>query len=77
VHEGKRTRAQFEAARSRFGTLALVTDRRITAAEAYSLYKQRGEVEQAFDSFKNALEFSQLAADSRNVSENRLPRAMR
>lgn len=57
VHEGKRTRQEFDDARHRFGTLTLVTNADVTAEQAYSLYKQRGEVEQAFDSFKNALDW--------------------
>lgn len=57
VHAGKRTRTEFEEARKRFGTLTLVTNADVSAEQAYSLYKQRNEVEQAFDSFKNALDW--------------------
>lgn len=56
VHEGKKTRKDFEAKRLRFGTLAVVTNQKLSPQETYALYKQRGEVELAFDAFKNVLD---------------------
>lgn len=56
VAEGKATMADFKAHRNRFGTLAILTDTGLSPQELYELYKQRREIEQAFDTLKNTLE---------------------
>jgi transposase len=56
VAEGKATMADFKAHKNRFGTLAILTDTGLSPQEVYELYKQRREIEQAFDTLKNTLE---------------------
>ncbi|MFB6197977.1 MAG: transposase [Halobacteriaceae archaeon] len=56
VDEGKKDLEKFHNHRERMGTLALVTNRDFTAESAYQLYKQRIEIESAFDVLVNTLE---------------------
>lgn len=56
VESGKRDRESFHEHRLRMGTLALLTNRDFTAERAYQLYKQRIEIEVAFDVLVNTLE---------------------
>lgn len=59
------SRQAFEEQRDRLGTLAVVTNTDLSAPEGYSLYKQRMEVELAFDAFKNTIESDKTYLQSR------------
>lgn len=56
IEQGVGKKAAFEAHRAQLGTLALLTRTELAPEEAYKLYKQRQEVELAFDAFKNTIE---------------------
>lgn len=56
VRKGKATMAEYRAAKPGFGTLALLTDTGLDPRELYELYKQRNDIETAFDALKNTLE---------------------
>ena len=55
VEEGKATRAKYKKIKNRFGTLAILTDTGLPAGEVYTLYKERRDVEYAFDTLQNTL----------------------
>lgn len=51
----RKIRAAYRQARDELGTLSLLTDTGMTAAETYGVYKERREVEYAFDALQNDL----------------------
>lgn len=55
VEEGKATKSQYKQLKSSFGTLAIMTDTGLSAEETYALYKERRDVEYAFDTLQNTL----------------------
>ena len=55
VEDGKATRSQYEQLKHSFGTLAVLTDAGLTAQDVYGLYKERRDVEYAFDALQNTL----------------------
>jgi Transposase DDE domain. len=46
---------QYKRLKKRFGTLSILTDTGLSAEETYSLYKERRDVEYAFDTLQNTL----------------------
>ncbi len=56
IEDGKEEPETLEKKRDRLGTLALLTNRDFDSEEAYRLYKQRDEIEKAFDGLMNTLE---------------------
>ncbi|KXA92981.1 hypothetical protein AKJ66_03050 [candidate division MSBL1 archaeon SCGC-AAA259E22] len=56
IEDGKEDPETLEKKRNRLGTLALLTNRDFDSEEAYKLYKQRDEIEKAFDGLTNTLE---------------------
>lgn len=65
IDEGKGTRADLNRQRNRFGTLAIITDLGLPPKSIYETYKQRREIESAFDSLKNTLEGDKTWMQSR------------
>lgn len=65
IEKGVATKQAFEAHRDQLGTLALVTNTQLSPEEAYNLYKQRVEIELAFDAFKNTIESDKTYLQSR------------
>jgi transposase len=65
VQKGRAKRADYQARKNTFGTLAIVTDTGLRPKELYELYKQRREIEQAFDALKNTLEADKTWMQSR------------
>jgi hypothetical protein len=55
VEGGKATRRQYEQVKESFGTLSILTDAGLSAREIYELYKERRDVEYAFDALQNTL----------------------
>lgn len=55
VEQGTATRRQYEHLKHSFGTLSIVTDTGMSAQEIYELYKERRDVEYAFDALQNTL----------------------
>jgi hypothetical protein len=55
VEDGKATRRQYERLKHSFGTLSILTDTGMSAQEVYELYKERRDVEYAFDALQNTL----------------------
>ena len=55
LKEKRKIQKAYRQARDSLGTLSLITDSGLTAAEAYALYKERREVEYAYDSMQNDL----------------------
>lgn len=53
--EKKKIQGAYKAARNSLGTLSILTDTGLSASEVYALYKERREVEQAFDALQNDL----------------------
>jgi len=56
VESGKRTIQEYKLKRKWFGTIAFITNTNLTPEEVYILFKNRIEIECAYDSLKNALE---------------------
>ncbi|EQD55418.1 TPR repeat protein, partial [mine drainage metagenome] len=56
VQEGSRTVDQLNDARKRFGKISILSSLLRDPEEIFNLYKDREEVEQAFDAMKNELE---------------------
>lgn len=56
VEEGRLSKKEYRAKRNRFGTLAILTDTGLSPQRLYEVYKQRREIEMAFDALKNTLE---------------------
>ena len=46
---------QYKRLKNRFGTLSILTDTGLSAEETYALYKERRDVEYAFDTLQNTL----------------------
>lgn len=65
IHEGVAYKKKYSYYKNRFGTLAILTDLGITPEEIYKKYKQRREIEQAFDSLKNTLKGDKTWMQSR------------
>jgi hypothetical protein len=56
VKEGKITNNRYAQLKNKFGTLAILTDTGLSAEEVYALYKERRDVEYAFDTLQNTLD---------------------
>lgn len=56
IEESKATKGQYRKIKNRFGTLSIITDTGLSAKEVYMLYKERREVEYAFEAFKDTLD---------------------
>ena len=55
--EGRRGAvSRFRAAEKRMGTIAVITDLRVSGEIVYDMLKSRSEIEQAYDTFKNTLD---------------------
>ncbi|MGH2668348.1 MAG: transposase [bacterium] len=65
IGKGVATNDAFEEHRTQLGTLALLTNTAMAPEEAYNLYKQRMEIELAFDAFKNTIESDKTYLQSR------------
>jgi transposase len=65
IRRGAVSGRAFEGHRDSLGTLALATDTDLSAQDAYTLYKQRMEVELAFDALKNTIESDKTYLQSR------------
>lgn len=65
IHEGVIYKQKYSYYKNRFGTLAILTDLGVTAEDLYKKYKQRREIEQAFDSLKNTLKGDKTWMQSR------------
>lgn len=55
LEQRKITKKEFNKQKLRFGTLSLLTNSGMTAQETYQAYKERHEIEEAFDTLKNTL----------------------
>lgn len=55
AEEKREIKAAYRAARHELGTLSILTDSGLSAAAVYELYKERREVEYAFDAMQNDL----------------------
>ena len=60
MEEGKRKRVDLDKERRKFGKIAIFSSLDVSAREIYLLYKEREEVEVAFDAMKNELENDKL-----------------
>ncbi|QRF76063.1 Transposase [Thermoplasmatales archaeon] len=56
IAEKKRTQKEFDSESIRFGKISILSNVRDDPETIYNLYKQREEIEQAFDAMKNELE---------------------
>ena len=56
ISEKKRTQKEFDSESIRFGKISILTSVKDDPETIYNLYKQREEIEQAFDAMKNELE---------------------
>ena len=56
VSQGKRRQSEYEAASRMFGKISILSNIRDDPESIYLMYKQREEIEQAFDAMKNELE---------------------
>ena len=56
IEEGKATKTNYNRLKKRFGTLSIITDTGLPAKEVYHLYKERREIEYAFEAFKKTLD---------------------
>ena len=56
VAEGKKSQKDYEEAQPAFGKISMLTNLTADPHEIYLMYKQRREIEQAFDAMKNELE---------------------
>ena len=56
VDEGKATKTQYNKLKKRFGTLSIITDTGLPAKDVYGMYKERRDIEYAFEAFKKTLE---------------------
>lgn len=65
VEEDAVKMSKFSSIKNRFGTLALLTDLGLSPQELYELYKQRRDIEAAFDALKNTLEGDKTWMQSR------------
>jgi len=55
VEQGRCMMADYKRLRNGFGTLSILTDAGLSAEETYALYKERRDVEYAFDTLQNTL----------------------
>jgi len=55
VEEKKATRSEYNQLKNSFGTLSILTDSGLSAEKTYALYKERRDVEYAFDTLQNTL----------------------
>jgi len=55
VEEGRSTKTDYRQMKNRFGTLSIITDAGLSAEETYALYKERRDIEYAFDTLQNTL----------------------
>jgi len=56
IEEGITTKAKYKRIKKRFGTLSIITDTGLPAEDVYQLYKERREIEYAFEAFKKTLD---------------------
>jgi len=56
IAEKKRTQREFDSESIRFGKISIISNVRDDPETIYNFYKQREEIEQAFDAMKNELE---------------------
>ena len=56
ISQGKRRQSEYEAASRMFGKISILSNIRDDPESIYLMYKQREEIEQAFDAMKNELE---------------------
>ncbi len=56
VDEGKATKTQYNKLKKRFGTLSIITDTGLSPKDVYGMYKERRDIEYAFEAFKKTLE---------------------
>ena len=56
IEEGKMKKTDYNRLKRRFGTLSIITDTGLSAEEVYHLYKERREIEYAFEAFKKTLD---------------------
>jgi transposase len=56
VEDGNVPENKYKVQKNRFGTLSLITDLGLPAEKIYSLYKERKDIEYAFDALKNTIE---------------------
>lgn len=55
VEQGRAKKADYKRLKNGFGTLSIITDTGLSAEETYALYKERRDVEYAFDTLQNTL----------------------
>ena len=55
MEQGRCKMTDYKRLRKGFGTLSILTDTGLSAEETYALYKERREVEYAFDTLQNTL----------------------
>ena len=55
IEKGEVTKKRYNQLKRRFGTLSIITDTGLSAKKVYKLYKERREVEYAFEAFKKTL----------------------
>ena len=65
VSEGKSTKKEYLANKKRFGTLAILTDTGFPPQRLYEFYKQRREIEMAFNALKNTIDGDKTWMQSR------------
>lgn len=65
VEEKRAKKEDYQQKKRTFGTLTIVTDTGLSPKELYELYKQRKEIEDAFDALKNTLEADKSWMQSR------------
>ena len=56
IAEKKRTQREFDSESIRFGKISILSNVKEDPETIYNFYKQREEIEQAFDAMKNELE---------------------
>ena len=56
IAEGNRAQKKFDAESTKFGKISILSNVKDDPRRIYNLYKQREEIEQAFDAMKNELE---------------------
>ena len=56
IAEGKRKQKEFQSEYMKFGKISILSNLKDDPQTIYNLYKQREEIEQAFDAMKNELE---------------------
>jgi hypothetical protein len=69
IDGGGKSREDFESKRQQLGTLALLTNRAFSSQDAYTVYKQRFEIEKGFDVLTNTLEADKSYMQDRQAME--------